>query len=437
MDPPSPPLPPPLAPREEILACRLSSWYATFRGGGSGSGRRWRNCTIRSAVLGDLPPAFLRYLLSDGVRLPEGAERLSSCAPEGEDGGWSSSDDHDHDHDHEEDEDDGGIGIGSGGGGGGEEERPSFPELNSRIEEALADLGGAALPKLSWSAPRDATWLNGGTMRCETPGDVYLLLKSSDFVMHGLLHPFDGGNGGGDGGGGTASSSSVRHDLVLRKWSHLHPSQEFRCFVSDRTLLAISQRHHSQRYPHLGDGRERFRIRSSLVAFFGEYVRDRFAGGTVPRYSFDTYLDREGRVWLIDFNPWSGRTDPLLFGWEELIRMAGGGDPDGSDGQDGSGDEDEDEDEDGEGSEEEGKAGEREDEEEDEEDEEEGMGARPILRIVETEREVRPDPLSSYRAPIDTVDLAGDLDGATSFARFMEMCERPSDLGQEAGPDLE
>ena len=65
------------------------------------------------------------------------------------------------------------------------------------------------------------------------------------------------------------------------------------------------------------------------------------------------------------------------------------------------------------------------------------MGARPILRIVETEREVRPDPLSSYRAPIDTVDLAGDLDGATSFARFMEMCERPSDLGQEAGPDLE
>ena len=371
------------------------------------------------------------------MRLPEGAERLSSCAPEGEDGGWSSSDDHDHDHDHEEDEDDGGIGIGSGGGGGGEEERPSFPELNSRIEEALADLGGAALPKLSWSAPRDATWLNGGTMRCETPGDVYLLLKSSDFVMHGLLHPFDGGNGGGDGGGGTASSSSVRHDLVLRKWSHLHPSQEFRCFVSDRTLLAISQRHHSQRYPHLGDGRERFRIRSSLVAFFGEYVRDRFAGGTVPRYSFDTYLDREGRVWLIDFNPWSGRTDPLLFGWEELIRMAGGGDPDGSDGQDGSGDEDEDEDEDGEGSEEEGKAGEREDEEEDEEDEEEGMGARPILRIVETEREVRPDPLSSYRAPIDTVDLAGDLDGATSFARFMEMCERPSDLGQEAGPDLE
>jgi hypothetical protein len=69
-------------------------------------------------------------------------------------------------------------------GGGAEPE--SFPELEAALTAAIEALGGAVCPKLNWSVPRDAAWVNGGTLRCETPGDVMLLLKSSDFVQHDL-----------------------------------------------------------------------------------------------------------------------------------------------------------------------------------------------------------------------------------------------------------
>lgn len=37
---------------------------------------------------------------------------------------------------------------------------------------------------------------------------------------------------------------------------------------------------------------------------------------------FDVYIpqpDENGKVWLIDINPWAIRTDPLLFSWLELL----------------------------------------------------------------------------------------------------------------------
>jgi len=67
-----------------------------------------------------------------------------------------------------------------------EEEPESFPELEAALTAGIEALGGTVCPKLNWSVPRDAAWVNGGTLRCETAGDVMLLLKSSDFVQHDL-----------------------------------------------------------------------------------------------------------------------------------------------------------------------------------------------------------------------------------------------------------
>ena len=48
-------------------------------------------------------------------------------------------------------------------------------------------MGGAVLPKLTWSAPKDAVWMtSGNTMRCSTSDEVVLLLKSSDRVAHDI-----------------------------------------------------------------------------------------------------------------------------------------------------------------------------------------------------------------------------------------------------------
>lgn len=47
-------------------------------------------------------------------------------------------------------------------------------------------------PKLNWSAPRDATWINAGeNLKCMSPGEVIMLIKSSDFAIHDLCHAFD------------------------------------------------------------------------------------------------------------------------------------------------------------------------------------------------------------------------------------------------------
>lgn len=102
--------------------------------------------------------------------------------------------------------------------------QPSFPELEAEMREAIAELGGAVFPKLNWSAPKvrlplrlsplarafasgphycapppspppaahsaqDATWISTtGTLKCDSPSEVFVLLKSSDFVVHDLAH---------------------------------------------------------------------------------------------------------------------------------------------------------------------------------------------------------------------------------------------------------
>jgi D123 len=115
----------------------------------------------------------------------------------------------------------------------------------------------------------------------------------------------------------------------------------------------------------------------------------------LANYVFDVYVDRSDRVWLVDFNVWNVQTDALMYTWEELVDMpvpllVG----------------------------------------------EESDDSWPELRIVETPLEVRQDPLSSYRAPMDTVTLASNNNNnlqqteegvATSFESFMAMCQKPSE----------
>jgi D123 len=174
--------------------------------------------------------------------------------------------------------------------------------------------------------------------------------------------------------------------------------------------VGISQRNHSQHYPHLID--DCARIRSFVIEFFEDVICHRFANNQLSQYVFDIYLDKSDRVWLLDFNVWSIQTDSLLYTWEELVDMpipllVG--------------------------------------------DDDDVVGDRdfPQLRVVERALEVRHDPLASYRAPLDTVTLASSInaagcgggDGSTSFESFMAMCQKPSarsdddDSSQSDGDD--
>lgn len=75
----------------------------------------------------------------------------------------------------------------------------------------------------------------------------------------------------------------------------------------------MSQRDPSAYYPSLpGWSAE---VQPKIEAFFEQVIEPQFAS---ENYTFDVYVRADGRVKLIDFNPWGGYTLPLLFTWEEL-----------------------------------------------------------------------------------------------------------------------
>ncbi|CAN1233984.1 Cell division cycle protein 123 homolog [Linum perenne] len=97
------------------------------------------------------------------------------------------------------------------------------------------------------------------------------------------------------------------------------PEREFRCFVRSQHLVGISQREVTTCYPLILA--ERSSIRNLIREFFYKQVRLKFESDD---YTFDVYVTSDGRVKILDFNPWGAFTLPLLFTWEELEQVTGG-----------------------------------------------------------------------------------------------------------------
>jgi D123 len=250
---------------------------------------RFRSITPKSRII-SLSNAFLNYLRADGILLPP--ESPTSTTDDG-DSGFATDSDSD------------------------EEEDPStsWPEIHAAIRATITELGGKVLPKLNWSAPKDATWISPtNDMECRTPNEVYLLVKSSDFITHDLDQPLDGCVG-------DEEASSIPYVLVLRKSFNLNPSLEFRCFVRKRTLIAISQREMNY-FAFL------FELRPKLLKKIRTFLEEEllpseyFNESDMESFVFDVYVPPpHDKVWLIDINPWAPRTDPLLFSWLELLSI--------------------------------------------------------------------------------------------------------------------
>lgn len=127
----------------------------------------------------------------------------------------------------------------------------SFPDLDRQIR-AVVDEYGAVFPKLNFSSPRvrcinytrlsqlmcrkDAAWIlpAGSPLKCSAPADVYILLKSSNFISHDL-EPTTLFEGCTD----AHHASAPIIELTLRKWFTIDPSRELRCFVRGGQLIGM------------------------------------------------------------------------------------------------------------------------------------------------------------------------------------------------------
>ncbi|KAF9435279.1 hypothetical protein BGZ76_006576 [Entomortierella beljakovae] len=282
---------PPLT-HKQLENCAFSSWYPNFR-----------SITIKSKIIA-LPEEFINYLNADGVFIP-GQSGVSMALSDSD----SENDDeeeykkstldklnalkletyrqaneaNDSSSEDESDEE------------GEETPLPSFPALEREIQQTIDELGGEIFPKLNWSSPRDASWIAASnTLKCHNPGDVFLLLKSSDFIAHDLAHAYEDCSDEADGK--TGLGIKTRPDtieLVLRKWFDLAPSMEFRCFGLQEEL------------------------EQKIVEFYDSKIKGKYPDSD---YTFDVYITRNReRIYLVDFNPFAQKTDSLLYEWEELI----------------------------------------------------------------------------------------------------------------------
>ena len=181
------------ASESDILNCQFANWYASFE-----------KDTIKSTMI-KLTTDFIDYLKEDGVYIP-----VKSI--------------------YEKDElsDDEELREVSNG------DKTSHYELPKYIEEQIASVLQSSergvFIKTNWSAPIDAAWLFGGSLKCKRIEEILMLLKSSERVTFDIEHMFD------------RCKDSKRKGpdectLVVRRWADLIPSMEFRVFVSSHTIV--------------------------------------------------------------------------------------------------------------------------------------------------------------------------------------------------------
>jgi D123 len=85
---------------------------------------------------------------------------------------------------------------------------------------------------------------------------VYQLLKASSI----LKEDFSQGN---------------NHYLIFKKWKEVHPGSEFRCFVRNRNLIAISPRDWPQYHEHFKT--QKRDIIKDIVSLFKEKIKEKFS----------------------------------------------------------------------------------------------------------------------------------------------------------------
>lgn len=273
----------PLQTPDYLLSFQFSSWYPTFS-----------SISIKSTVIRPLDQPFKEYLDSDGIFVPEGSENPLAES--------SLSDQEDED----DNDDDAAVGRSF-----------SFPDLDERIRQAITEYG-AVFPKLNFSSPKDAAWVlpPSSPLKCTSPLDVYILLKSSDFISHDLSIDtiFEGCQYD------PSNPPPYQLELVLRKWYPIDRSREFRCFVRDGCLIGISQRD-TNFYDFMNEPQTQSKIVETLQRFWKDKIKSKWHGH--QNYVFDVLMTRDlSRGHVLDFNPYAPRTDPLLFTYGELLSIS-------------------------------------------------------------------------------------------------------------------
>ena len=173
-----------------------------------------------------------------------------------------------------------------------------FPELKAEIEDAIEELGGKAFVKLNFTAPIDAQWIGvDKTLTVTNFEEVVCLLKASTRVLIDLTAPFG------------EQVKVAQPVIVLKKWFAYWINQEFRVFVKEPELYAITSRYCDVKCELALD-----KVNGLLKPFIEEVAKE-FGRN---RVIFDLYISPKLRVHIVDIQPWNVTASTGMFTPAEL-----------------------------------------------------------------------------------------------------------------------
>jgi hypothetical protein len=278
---------------DDVLKCSFSNWYSKFT-----------SFSPQSIVI-PVPKEFLQYLDDDSIRLP--GESHIDINSDNEYSDWE--EENEQDEEYEQDGDCGHAHPGSSNIFNNE----NFTKFKVEVESAINELGGSVAPKMNWSAPKDASWINpGNSIKTNGFNDILLLFKSSNHIVDDLQYPLS--EVGAQENEIAVSNGQIHYELVLKRWLDINPALEFRVYVHSKKIIGISQRDLNH-YTFLDDLKPK--LRAVIEKFISTAIIVTF---DLENYIVDVYVPAPyNKVTLIDINPFSRKTDLLLFTWNELL----------------------------------------------------------------------------------------------------------------------
>lgn len=177
-------------------------------------------------------------------------------------------------------------------------EEGMWPDLEKRVDEAIEELGGRAFVKLNFTAPVDAQWIgNERSLLVRNFTDVVYLLKASTRVLIDLTKPFG------------EDMELEKPLIVLKKWFVYARHREFRVFVVNPNIFAITSR-----YCDVPCSLTRDEVRDLIEPF----IRDAVNNFPHEKVIFDVYISPKLRVHIVDIQPWHETADTGMFIWGEM-----------------------------------------------------------------------------------------------------------------------
>lgn len=212
-----------------------------------------------------------------------------------------------------------------------------LPEFEMQLSSTIKEFKSCCFIKFNDTSCADAIWvMQNGEMRCRDFCDAITCIKSSDFVRDAVrqlssyamdqdchLCPtrlnYEG-----------EQQPIQRNVVFVRNYiDNMHPSLEFRCFVSAGTLVAMSQRKTADIFDSLQDQSFRNKL-WSRVSEFASLITSKLDAhastdgrSTFPfdEFVMDIYFATLKKPLVLDIAPFSPRTQPLLFSWNEIDEL--------------------------------------------------------------------------------------------------------------------